>query len=288
MTKLAVSRGHCDYPSLRGAPGRTPWNPRPVLEGTLSGDTFTTVNKYVWEGNTHSTSSGQAYYSSLVYSMLGGTWRYHMYDGLGSTRQLMLHVSPYTVTDTYQYEAFGNLMSSTGTAPNPYKYVGSLGYYQTGSSLMHLGARYYMPALGGFLTPDPFQQMQKDHQYCGGAPTDRVDPSGLAFGLTPAKCNARYWQYRNGIEQIVNDCKCWLKAGAQGAANWFNNKCDSACDAIFTDPRLLHDCHRVCHSGGDLIEGAGIFSTRICDVPDIILTIGNDLLLKVCEGLARL
>ena len=26
---------------------------RPVLEGTLSGDTFTTVNKYVWEGNSY-------------------------------------------------------------------------------------------------------------------------------------------------------------------------------------------------------------------------------------------
>jgi YD repeat-containing protein len=67
---------------------------RPVLEGTLSGDAFTTTAKYVWEGN--------SYYSPLLYSMLGGTWRYHMYDGLGSTRQLMLH-SDQSITDTYSY-----------------------------------------------------------------------------------------------------------------------------------------------------------------------------------------
>jgi len=126
---------------------------RPVLEGTLSGDTFTTTAKYVWEGN--------SYYSALIYSMLGGAWRYHLYDGLGSTRQLMLHASPYTVTDTYSYEAFGDLLSSTGSTANPYKYVGSLGYYQTGNDLMHLGARYYMPEVGRFLMRDPLHRMRR-------------------------------------------------------------------------------------------------------------------------------
>jgi RHS repeat-associated protein len=153
---------------------------RPVLEGTLSGDAFTTTAKYVWEGNTHSTSSGQAYYSPLIYSMLGGTWRYHLYDGLGSTRQLLQHLSPYAVTDTYSYEAFGNLMASTGTTPNPYRYVGSLGYYQTGSSLMHLGARYYMPEVGRFTRRDPVEVAGANaYAYAANGPTASIDPSGL-------------------------------------------------------------------------------------------------------------
>ena len=121
---------------------------RPVLEGTLSGDVYTTNAKYVWEGN--------SYYSALIYSMLGGAWRYHLCDGLGSTRQLLQHLSPYSVTDTYSYEAFGNVLSSTGTTPNPYQYVGSLGYYKSGDPhLLHVGARYYMPEAGRFLTQDP-------------------------------------------------------------------------------------------------------------------------------------
>jgi len=144
---------------------------RPVLEGTLSGDTYTTTAKYVWEGD--------SYYSPLVYSMLGGTWRYHMYDGLGSTRQLMLHASPYTITDTYSYEAFGNSMGSTGSTPNPYRYVGSLGYYQTGNDLMHLGARYYMPEVGRFLASDPINIGSLSYCYAGDDPVSSVDPSGL-------------------------------------------------------------------------------------------------------------
>jgi len=167
---------------------------RPVLEGTLNGDVYTTTAKYVWEGD--------SYYSPLVYSMLGGTWRYHLYDGLGSTRHLILHASPYTVTDTYSYEAFGNLMASTGTTPNlarsrppvggrdrhggaagphlaTYRYVGSLGYYQTGNSLMHLGARYYMPEIGRFLSQDPRRDDAHQYTYTGNSPVGGVDPSGL-------------------------------------------------------------------------------------------------------------
>jgi RHS repeat-associated protein len=146
---------------------------RPVLEGTLSGDTYTTTAKYVWEGD--------FYYDPLIYSLIGGSWRYHMYDGLGSTRQLMLHFSPYTVTDTYSYEAFGNLMASTGTTANPYKYVGSLGYYQTGSSLMHLGARYYMSEVGRFMSPDAIARI-RGYVSCNNNPVGYVDPTG-AYGI---------------------------------------------------------------------------------------------------------
>jgi YD repeat-containing protein len=119
---------------------------RPVLESLLDsqGNLQTILAKYVWEGN--------SYYDPLVFGYIGGAWRHPLYDGLGSTRQL-INQTDQAVTDTYSYEAFGNLLASTGTTPNPYRYVGSLGYYQTGSSLQHLGARYYMPEIGRFLRP---------------------------------------------------------------------------------------------------------------------------------------
>ena len=88
----------------------------------------------------------------------------------------MLH-SDQSITDTYQYEAFGNLLSITGSTPNPYRYVGSLGYYATGSSLMHLGARYYMPEIGRFATPDPAGNLNP-YGYCGNRPAVSVDPEG--------------------------------------------------------------------------------------------------------------
>jgi RHS repeat-associated protein len=142
---------------------------RPVLEGTLSGDTFTVNNRYIIEGN--------SYYDPLISASIGGSNRYYLYDGLGSTRQLL--DSNQTVTDTYAYEAFGNNMGSTGTTPNPYRYVGSLGYYQTGSSLMHLGARYYMPEIGRFLQRDPSRLDAYPYAYALGNPVLSRDPSGL-------------------------------------------------------------------------------------------------------------
>jgi RHS repeat-associated protein len=83
------------------------------------------------------------------------------------------------VTDTYQYEAFGNLTGSTGSTPNPYRYVGSLGYYQTGTSLRHLGARYYMRELGRFFQRDRVVRPSSSaYPYVEGGPTVRVDPDG--------------------------------------------------------------------------------------------------------------
>jgi len=209
---------------------------RPVLEGTLSGDTYTTTAKYVWEGN--------SYYSPLVYSMLAGAWRYHLYDGLGSTRQLLQHLSPYAVTDTYSYEAFGNLLSSTGTTPNlarsrppvggrdrhggaagphlaMYRYVGSLGYYATGSSLMHLGARYsrsYAPELGRFIQRDPLSPKSRllhAYVYAENRPVFWRDPSGAVI---PGAVGCGIGAVGGIVSGIINHAGFWGSA-CRGAAD---------------------------------------------------------------------
>jgi RHS repeat-associated protein len=106
------------------------------------------------------------------------------------------------VTDTYTYEAFGNLMGSSGSTPNLAKrrlhrgrrrrhggaawphlatcrYVASLGYYATGSSLQHLGARYYLPEVGRFLQVDPATRLANRYAYLSNKPCNDRDPAGL-------------------------------------------------------------------------------------------------------------
>jgi RHS repeat-associated protein len=183
---------------------------RPVLEGTLSGDTFTTVNRYVIEGS--------SYHDPLISASIGGANRYYLYDGLGSTRQLV--DSSQTVTDTYQYEAFGNSMGSTGSTPNPYKYVGSLGYYQTGSSLQHLGARYYMPEVGRFLQRDRLEQARSTsrYPYTGQNPVTYSDPDGRMVYIDTS--GLRWWirNSPNAFVQMLNP------------DNWSNaNDCKAKC-----------------------------------------------------------
>jgi len=50
------------------------------------------------------------------------TTSFYGYDGFGSVRQLT-NLSG-TITDTYNYDAFGNLLSSPGPTPNNYLYRG--------------------------------------------------------------------------------------------------------------------------------------------------------------------
>jgi RHS repeat-associated protein len=58
------------------------------------------------------------------------------------------------VTDTYTYDAWGNLIARTGTTPNTRLFAGAEIDLDLG--LVNLRARYYDPSTGRFLTIDPF------------------------------------------------------------------------------------------------------------------------------------
>jgi len=108
---------------------------------------------------------------------VGGGWTPSFYgvDGGGSVRQLTN--SSGTVTDTYEYDAFGNRVSSTGTTPNNYLYRGE--QFDPDLSLYYLRARYYNQVTGRFLNVDPLAgQGQRRYEYAGANPVDGSDPSG--------------------------------------------------------------------------------------------------------------
>ena len=110
-----------------------------------------------------------------------GTVSYFGIDGHGSTRFLM-DVNG-NVTDTYTFDAYGLLISSTGNStPNNYLYCGQqfdgdLGFY-------YLRARYYQPITGRFWTMDTYEGNSEDplslhkYLYCQNNPLNGVDPLG--------------------------------------------------------------------------------------------------------------
>jgi hypothetical protein len=65
----------------------------------------------------------------------GGIFHYYGLDGHGSVR--FLTSSTGAVTDTYDYDAFGNLISQTGTTVNNYLFAGE----QFDPALYHLNQR---------------------------------------------------------------------------------------------------------------------------------------------------
>ena len=81
---------------------------------------------------------------------INGAWTpsFYEYDGAGSVRQLTN--AAISVTDTYEYDAFGNAVNKTGTTPNNYLYRGE--QYDPDLGLYYLRARYYNPSTGRFLS----------------------------------------------------------------------------------------------------------------------------------------
>ncbi|MEK7674628.1 MAG: RHS repeat-associated core domain-containing protein [Verrucomicrobiota bacterium] len=110
---------------------------------------------------------------------------FYGYDGHGSVRFLTDSLGQ--ITDTYDYDAFGNLISRTGNTPNDYLYTGE--QFDPDLGLYYLRARYHNPDTGRFWTMDSFEGFGGDPQslhkytYCGNDPVNAIDPSG-SFTLT--------------------------------------------------------------------------------------------------------
>jgi len=124
------------------------------------------------------------YGDDLLSQHRGGTTRYYHYDGLGSTRALTDATE--ATTDTYTYDAFGNLIRSTGTTQNNYLYTGE--QYDPNIGFYYLRARYMNPENGRFLTTDPIPGLAFDpvtlhkYLYARGNPANVIDPRG-EFGI---------------------------------------------------------------------------------------------------------
>jgi RHS repeat-associated protein len=117
----------------------------------------------------------------LVRQVRGTGASYYQYDGLGSTRQLT--DANQAVTDAVSYDAWGNVLSSSGATVNAFKYVGRLGYYaDNDNGLMLLGARYYGSGVGRFWSVDPIGLASGElnpYVYCLNDPINHTDPFGL-------------------------------------------------------------------------------------------------------------
>ena len=114
------------------------------------------------------------------------TTRFYGYDGHGSVRALT--DASGNVTDTYDYDAFGNLIHSTGTTPNLYLYSGE--QFDADLNLYYNRARYLNVSTGRFWNMDSFEGAGTDplslhkYVYASADPANRIDPNGnLDFSI---------------------------------------------------------------------------------------------------------
>jgi len=114
----------------------------------------------------------------------GGSSSYYQYSALSNDagNVTSLTDSTQSTVATYEYEAFGNIVSETGTANNNYKF--STKNLDDESGLYYFGARYYDPETGRFITKDPDggdvtdPQSLNPYVYVKNNPLNLIDPDG--------------------------------------------------------------------------------------------------------------
>jgi RHS repeat-associated protein len=112
---------------------------------------------------------------------------FYGFDGHGSVRFLTDALGQ--VTDTYDYDAFGNLIAQTaaGGTPTPNLYLFAGEQFDPDLGLYYLRARYANPDTGRFWSMDGFEGSSADplslhkYVYCANNPVNRVDPSGESY-----------------------------------------------------------------------------------------------------------
>ena len=130
-----------------------------------------------------SEGSVQAYYTigaDLISQERDGKKSYYVYDGHGSVVGLANESG--VVTDTYSYDAFGNLLKSTGSTKNCYRYCGE--QFDETTGLYYLRARYMDTSTGRFISHDSYAGSIDDpvslhkYLYANANPVMYSDPSG--------------------------------------------------------------------------------------------------------------
>ena len=138
----------------------------------------------IWEGDGAGSMKAQLdrdiFGNLLSRKEPAGTRRYYHFDGLGSTTALSDEGG--AAVATLLYDAWGNQRAATGAPVPNYRFTGA--ELDTASGLYHMGARFYDPTIGRWLSEDPAQdkffrpETLNFYTYANNGPVDYVDVDG--------------------------------------------------------------------------------------------------------------
>lgn len=117
----------------------------------------TGTNGYVYGLDLSQSLQGAGTIGGLVWASLDGTEASYAYDANGNVANLV--ATDGVIVATYDYDPYGNLVSSSGTLAddNPYRF--STKYADEETGLVYYGFRFYSPSLGRWLNRDPIGEV---------------------------------------------------------------------------------------------------------------------------------
>ena len=120
----------------------------------------------------------------LIGEETGGSFKTYHFDYRGSTAAIT-DING-NVTDTFEYDTYGNLVSRTGTSAVIFLYNGRDGVVTDENGLIYMRARYYSPELRRFINSDIIAGEISNavtlnrYAYANGNPVSNIDPFGLS------------------------------------------------------------------------------------------------------------
>ena len=178
-------------------------NGKVARETIRTNNTLTAVLDFVYD------ESGKPF--ALKYSTNGTSFQtyYYVLNLQGDVVKL-IHYIPgfeYESVATYEYDAWGNIVSSSGRLAeiNPLRYRGY--YYDSETGFYYLQSRYYDPANRRFINADSLASTGQGSlgtnmfAYCNNEPVQRFDPTGHSLRpTTTAICDGG-----TGVFRVVTD-----------------------------------------------------------------------------------
>lgn len=145
-------------------------------------------------------ANGQMAVQLLRYGAGAKDTSYVHHDYAGNAR---LSTSRIGATNSLEYfDIWGESRQLSGNAGHNYRFIGRERDVLAWEDHHYLRRRFYNPAIGRFLTPDPITSGINAYTYCNQSPVMYNDRSGLYAGSIGA---AKYWSQWYNLGEVLGD-----------------------------------------------------------------------------------
>ena len=164
------------------------------------------LSKLLWK-DTNGTVTKYVYGRGLIGEETGSSFTTYHFDCRGST--VALTNASGVITDTFQYDTYGKLISRTGTSNVIFGYNGRDGVVTDTNGLVYMRARYYSPDMRRFVNADIIRGRISDstslnrYAYVNGNPVSFIDPFGLE-AQRGGESNSLLSTTKNGDGDVFN------------------------------------------------------------------------------------
>ena len=147
---------------------------------------------------TNGITTKYVYGLGLIGEETSGSFKTYHFDYRGSTAAIT-DING-NVTDTFEYDTYGNLVSRTGTSVVIFLYNGRDGVVTDSNGLIYMRARYYSPELRRFINADIIAGEISNaatlnrYAYANGNPVSNTDPFGLSAERGTTTYDEKYYK----------------------------------------------------------------------------------------------